>query len=47
MLADGTLPDGFTVKKRRLIDAYSGRPVKKQKGRSKRKSKAGLFSRAA
>ncbi len=47
MLADGTLPDGFTVKKRRLIDAYSGRPVKKQKIRSKRKSKAGLFSRAA
>lgn len=47
MLADGTLPEGLTVKKRRLVDSYSGRPVKRLKGSSKRKAKAGLFSRAA
>lgn len=45
MLADGTLPEGLTVKKRRLVDAYSGRPVKKLKG--KKKSRAGRLSRAA
>lgn len=47
MLADGTLPEGFTVKKRRLVDVYSGRPVKKLKGRGKKKSKARRLSRAA
>jgi len=47
MLADGTLPEGLTVKKRRLVDVYSGRPVKKQKGRGKKRSKVGVFWRAA
>ncbi|MBA2551790.1 MAG: hypothetical protein H0V13_12200 [Nocardioidaceae bacterium] len=30
MLAEGTLPDGFTVKKRRLVKAASA-PTKKRK----------------
>ncbi len=47
MLADGTLPAGLTVKKRRLVDVSTGRPVKKQKGRGKKRSRAGFFSRAA
>ncbi len=47
MLADGTLPEGLTVKKRRLVDVDSGRRVKKQKVKSGKRSKAGFFSRAA
>ena len=47
MLADGTLPEGLTVKKRRLVDVDSGRRVKKQKVKGGKRSKAGFFSRAA
>jgi len=47
MLADGTLPEGLTVKKRRLVDVDSGRRVKKQKVKGGKRSKAGFFSRVA
>jgi hypothetical protein len=45
MLADGTLPEGLTVKKRRLVDVDSGRRVKKVK--NKKRSKAWPSSHAA
>jgi hypothetical protein len=45
MLADGTLPEGLTVKKRRLVDVDSGRRVKKVK--NKKRSKAWPSSDAA
>lgn len=37
MLAEGTLPDGYTVKKRRLvtIDGGSTKPKNKRKGKGK------------
>jgi len=30
MLKDGTLPDGLTVKRRKLVRAKDGKPVKKK-----------------
>ena len=37
MLAAGTLPDGYTVKKRRLIKVDKAKQVKKEKAKGRRR----------
>lgn len=39
MLAEGTLPEGYTVKKRRLVTLDGGAPVRKDTSKPKDKSK--------
>jgi hypothetical protein len=44
MLAEGTLPDGYTVKKRKLVKAKDG---KKKDGKKKAGTKVGTLPEAA